>query len=65
MHQSGSGVFAWLVSTYETINLIYCATKLEGCVCMVGLYPFVDLIDFCATKGDRCVCMVSLYLWDY
>ena len=55
VHQSGKGMFAWLICTIKiiisiyraskTISLIYCATKLEGRVCMVGLYPFVDLIN--------------------
>ena len=41
---------SWFVP--EIINLIYCATKLEGRVCMVYFYPFVYLLiyhDF-ATK---------------
>ena len=41
---------SWFVP--EIINLIYCATKLEGRVCKVYFYPFVYLLiyhDF-ATK---------------
>ena len=39
---------SWFVP--EIINLIYCATKLEGRVCMVYFYPFVYLLIYFATK---------------
>ena len=42
--------------------MIYCATKLEGCVCMVGLHPFVDLIDFLCNKGGQVCLHVSMGL---